>query len=70
MPTAAKSRRNIKKYGNEIEPALRRIYAKLTELDGQVFFFGKQKPIGTVKQTGKTFINGDYIDIVTYFRNY
>ena len=46
--------RNIKKYGSEIEPALRRIYAKLTELDGQVFFFGKQKPIGTVKQTGET----------------
>ena len=46
--------KNISKYGSEIQPALHRIFRKLGELDGQVFFFGRQKPIGPVSVTQET----------------
>ena len=44
------SSKNIRKYGDEIQPALQRIFRKLAELEGKIFFFGKQKPIGAVKE--------------------
>ena len=48
------SSKNIRKYGDEIQPALQRIFRKLAELEGKIFFFGKQKPIGAVKETKVT----------------
>ena len=48
------SSKNIRKYGDEIQPALQRIFRKLAELEGKLFFFGKQKPIGAVKETKLT----------------
>lgn len=45
---------NIENYGEEINPAINRIFRKLGELDGRIFFYGQQKPIGTVKETNET----------------
>ncbi|WP_328587437.1 DUF3800 domain-containing protein [Corynebacterium liangguodongii] len=35
-------------------PALQRIYRKLGSLDGHIFFYGQQKPLGPVSQTKET----------------
>ena len=45
---------NISSYGNEILPALKRLYRKLGRLDGWLFFFGQQKPISPVSVTHET----------------
>mgnify|MGYP001758748227 CR=1 FL=1 len=45
---------NISQYSDEIFPALSRIYRKLGELNGQIFFYGQQKPIGPVSETKET----------------
>ena len=41
--------RNIKRYGDELAPALSRIYRKLGKLGGHLFFYGQQKPVGPVR---------------------
>lgn len=46
--------KNIDQYGDEILPALLRIYRKLGSLDGQIFFYGQQKPLGPVSETKET----------------
>lgn len=43
--------RNIKRYGDELAPALSRIYRKLGKLGGHLFFYGQQKPVGPVSKT-------------------
>lgn len=45
---------NISQYGDEIKPALHRIYRKLGQLDGEIFFYGQQKPLGPVSRTHET----------------
>ncbi|WP_224400203.1 DUF3800 domain-containing protein [Corynebacterium poyangense] len=45
---------NIDQYSDEILPALQRIYRKLGNLDGPIFFYDQQKPIGPVSLTKKT----------------
>lgn len=42
---------NNHKYGGEIRPALNRIYRRLGELNGEIFFYGQQKPIGPLSVT-------------------
>ena len=42
---------NIDQYGDQIMPAIQRIYRKLGRLGGQLFFYGQQKPIGPVSET-------------------
>ena len=42
---------NISQYGDEIIPALNRIYSKLGKLDGEIFFYGQQKPLGPPSET-------------------
>ena len=43
--------KNMDKFGSEITPALGRIYRRLFRLNGKVFFFGQEKPIGPVSVT-------------------
>ncbi|MEJ6013780.1 DUF3800 domain-containing protein [Corynebacterium sp. H127] len=45
---------NIDQYSDEILPALQRIYRKLGSFDGQIFFYGQQKPLGPVSETKET----------------
>lgn len=46
--------KNISNYGNEINPSLSRIFRKLGDLDGRIFFFGQQKRTGPVSVTKET----------------
>ncbi len=45
---------NFRNYEDEIVPALRRIYGKLGQLEGQLFFYGQQKLVGPVSETHET----------------
>ncbi|AEX47976.1 hypothetical protein CDBH8_0451 [Corynebacterium diphtheriae BH8] len=45
---------NFRNYEDEMVPALRRIYGKLGKLEGQLFFYGQQKPVGPVSETHET----------------
>lgn len=45
---------NIVRYSDEILPALQRIFRKLGNLGGQIFFYGQQKPLGPVSKTKET----------------
>lgn len=45
---------NIREYKDEINPATKRLYRKLGNLGGQLFFFGQEKPIGPVSVTKET----------------
>ncbi len=44
---------NIQKYP-EVRKAMNRIFNRLEELDGKVFFYGQVKPVGTAEATGET----------------
>lgn len=46
--------KNMKLYGDEIEPALKDIYQTMGKLGGEIFFYGQQKPIGPVSVTKET----------------
>ena len=43
--------KNIELYGPEIVPALGRIYHYMQKLEGRLFFYGQEKPLGSVKET-------------------
>lgn len=45
---------NINRYGEEIIPSLRRIFRRLGNLNGNLVFFGQEKPIGPVSVTNQT----------------
>lgn len=45
---------NISKYKDEIIPALSRIFKMLGKQEGEIFFYGQQKPIGPVGVTKET----------------
>ncbi|MDY3126756.1 MAG: DUF3800 domain-containing protein [Corynebacterium sp.] len=45
---------NMERYGEDILPAFNRLFRKLGKLNGKLFFFGQQKPLGPVSQTHET----------------
>lgn len=50
--------KNMTGYGHEIKPALKRIFKKLYQLNGKVFFVGQVKPEGSRAETGESTFDG------------
>ncbi|QNV39818.1 DUF3800 domain-containing protein [Rothia amarae] len=46
--------RNMEKYGDEIRPAMKRLFRKLYRLHGRVVFVGQIKPVGSKAETGES----------------
>lgn len=49
--------RNHVNYGDEIRPALRRLSRKLHSVDGQIVYYGQEKPVGDELATGESAAN-------------
>lgn len=46
--------RNMRSYGDEIRPVLRRLMKRLRRLNGKVVFVGQLKPLGSASETGES----------------